>query len=287
MSERGVREEHYLHQNIWKALALPAQPATIDAGSFKPLVDERLVGGRVIPRYPEGHILLMFWKGSDGDNPPGVNTVDDLKDLVTSALAEKEGSDLFRRTVGIYKDTEQVEDRDGGGIAFDEAALREFLAARPGRSHHTKLDRYHDGPASAALVGDAAHGMYTTLGQGLACALEGSRILIRCLTEETDLGRALERYSGLAVPEGHAASDLNLIGHAMAGGPLLKAVALPITLLQSLRGKMVFKRVNDDVSYSQILKENRLLVALSKRRWKKERLPFKLSETEQSHQPAS
>ena len=59
---------------------MPTQPH-IKGGSFKPLKHESIGGGRVLPKAPEGHIVLLFWNNDSGDNPKRIKTVDDLKQI--------------------------------------------------------------------------------------------------------------------------------------------------------------------------------------------------------------
>lgn len=93
-------------------------------------------------------------------------------------------------------------------------------------------------------------------------------------TRRPNINSALEEYSNIAVPEAHAITDLNLVGSILRGGIFAKLLAFPLSLWQALRGKMLFKRVGDDVPYQTALQENRLLVALSKRLFHKNWIPY-------------
>jgi kynurenine 3-monooxygenase len=268
VDQKLLKEEHFIDTSNWKALKLPPQ-TDLEAGSFKPLTHPALTGGRVIPRYPEGHILLMFWK-SGTDNPGGATSVEELKEIITASLQDKKRNfEFFRTSLGITRDNEIMRERK---LVYDDQALQEFLNTRPFRSHYMKLERYHD--ESVALLGDAAHGMSTLLGQGCACGLESARKLSKCLLVGTNINSALEEYSNIAVPEAHAITDLNLVGSILRGGIFAKLLAFPLSLWQALRGKMLFKRVGDDVPYQTVLQENRLLVALSKRLFHKNWIPY-------------
>lgn len=175
VDQKLLKEEHFIDTSNWKALKLPPQ-TDLEAGSFKPMTHPALTGGRVIPRYPEGHILLMFWK-SGTDNPGGATSVEELKEIITASLQDKKRNfELFRTSLGITPDNEIMRERK---LVYDDQALQEFLNTRPFRSHYMKLERYHD--KSVALLGDAAHGMSTLLGQGCACGLESARKLSKCL----------------------------------------------------------------------------------------------------------
>jgi len=276
VAERGVQEEHYLGPSRWKALRLPPQ-SDVESGSFMPLRHKLLRGGRVLPRHPEGHILLMFWDKESGvDNPGNVSTAEELKSLLTDAMqdeAQKKRDRIHRLFLGGGGDKEAVGKKRN--IVFDDEAVDLFLQARPSRSHYMKIDRFHED--SVALVGDSAAGMFSLLGQGCACGLKSAEILAECLlgSSSADLNEALQSYSELAIPGAHAITEMNLVSVLLRGGPFVKALMIPLTLPQKLRGKLLFKRLNEpDVPYVQILKENRLLIALSRRRWRRDREPL-------------
>jgi 2-polyprenyl-6-methoxyphenol hydroxylase-like FAD-dependent oxidoreductase len=119
--------------------------------------------------------------------------------------------------------------------------------------------------------------MYNLLGQGCACGLQNTRLLRDCLRQESDLTRALERYSQGAVPEGHAITDLNLIGHLPGQNPLSKRHQIRLARAmawQKIRGTDLRGRVGRaDVSYAQLLRENQAIVDVARVQWEKERLP--------------
>ena len=275
VKERGLQEEHYLEPVRWKALQLPPQP-DVESGSFKPLQHKSLRAGRVLPRYPEGHILLLFWDPNSGaDNPGGVTTARELKALLTDAMQDHAPNERGRnyRTLGGGGNNETIGERRN--ILFDDEAVNVFLRTRSSRSHYMKIDRFHDD--SVALVGDSAAGMNSLLGQGCACGLKNAEVLAECLLDSasTDLNEALQCYSYRAIPGAHAITDLNLVAALRRNGPLVNALVILLTLPQKLRGKLLFQRISDpDVPYEQILRENSLLIALARRRWKRDREPL-------------
>ncbi|QKW08004.1 FAD-dependent monooxygenase [Streptomyces sp. NA04227] len=67
----------------------------------------------------------------------------------------------------------------------------ESIIAVPSRDR-AFLDRWGKGPVT--LLGDAAHPMLTSLGQGSGMAIEDAVVLGRCLESATDLPAALRRY---------------------------------------------------------------------------------------------
>ena len=274
VAERGIREEHYLEPSKWKALRLPTQP-DIDAGSFLPLQHKSLRGGRVLPRYPEGHVMLIFWDKDAGvSNPGDVTTPDELKELLLEACQDDApGKGLKFKSLGAGKREKKIGRKRK--IIFDDEAIDLFFKTRPSRSHYLKIDRFHDG--SVALVGDAAAGMNGLLGQGCACGLQSAKTLADSFVCEdvTDISSALDSYSERAMPEAHAITDLNLVAAIFRAGPFTKALMAPLASKSKLRGKLLFQRLNEvDIPYTQLLKENRLMVALGKRIFKRDREPF-------------
>ena len=115
------------------------------------------------------------------------------------------------------------------------------------------------------------------LGQGCACGLQSAKTLADSFVCEdvTDISSALASYSERAMPEAHAITDLNLVAAIFRAGPFTKALMAPLALKSKLRGKLLFQRLNEvDMPYTQLLKENRLMVALGKRSFKRDREPF-------------
>lgn len=283
LSERGViKEERYAHGSIqWKALRIPPQ-TDIDPATFQPLAHpENLIAGAVLPRHPSGHTLLIFWR--DGkENPGGIETVSELQGAIQAAVRGKLSKNRLLQRLNWGKNA----DKDGGKevrVVLDDDEAERFLKCRPGKEHFLKVNKYHgitssagEATAPVALIGDAAHGMYSMLGQGCACGLQSSMMLSECLAENKTIEAALEEYSSKAVPEGHAITDLNLMSHLMAPTgqkypSLSKMIGMPFLILNGLRGKMPVVRVNDDVSYQQVLKENQSAVAMSRRLWRRQR----------------
>ena len=134
-----------------------------------------------------------------------------------------------------------------------------------------KLNKYHHS-GNVALVGDAAHVMYSVLGQGVACGFLTALMLASSLGKERKISTALENYSNDTVPEASAILYLNLISHALEGGLLIKLATLPITLLLALGGSVLFQDVvGTTKTYQEILKKNRFLIWICKQVWKKKR----------------
>lgn len=65
------------------------RPNFLSKSSFLLLQHEALLCGRFVTRYPNGHICLLFWK-QDTNNPSGIETVQQLKDLLKDSVTGKE-----------------------------------------------------------------------------------------------------------------------------------------------------------------------------------------------------
>lgn len=83
------------------------------------------------------------------------------------------------------------------------------------------LERWGDGPVT--LLGDAAHPMLPSLGQGAGVAVEDAVVLAHCLREATDLPGALRRYEAARrerarwmVREAYSLSRIEQVAHPLA-----------------------------------------------------------------------
>jgi len=271
----SIKEQHYLEDARWKALKLPKQP-DIEGGSFKPLQHPSIAGGRVLPKAPEGHILLLFWKDAHGggDNPNGVDTIEDLKQMIVEAMQDKKSRfpNPLRKLMGLEQGDSVKKDRK---VVFDEAALEEFISSRSGRAHHLQIDQYHY-KDSVGLIGDSAHAFNSLLGQGCATGLESTHTLVESLMTSTTLENALSNYTEEARKEAHAMTELSLVNYAINGGVHWTSVrGLPLILWNMIRGKGLLKRIVDiNVPYSAIAKENSRLLRMCRRRFEKLRKPL-------------
>ena len=272
VEQKGFQEEHYLYDNSWKALKLPKQPE-LNADSFKPFRHPSVLGGRVLPSAPEGHILLMFWKSNGSQNPTGIRTVQDLKLMVTEAMQDKfRKKNSIRNMLGMEMASKIVKkDRK---IVYDEAALEQFVNARAGRTHHLQMPQYHY-QDSVALIGDSAHSFNSLLGQGCATGFESSCTLVNSLTSSANLSDALSNYSQVASAEAHAISECSLISFAMSAGILMKLKMAPLIIWSMMCGTSLIKQIRDiTIPFSQIMKDNTRILKLCRREFEKQRLPF-------------
>jgi len=273
---KGLAEERYLRNQFWKSFKLPKQaPTVLNPCAFKRLTHPSFRGA-VFPRFPEGHTALVFWNDSCPENPEGIETCDDLTRAMTQAIQPKSSKWEIAANLTFFGIGQKNGPNTGEiRVEFDQKECKRFIKSKARRENYIKLDRYHDTASRIALVGDAAHGMYSLLGQGAACGFLTASLLAESIQKAGgDIPTALENYSTLAVPEGHAIGDLNLLTHAIFGSFVAKLLSIPLLLLNALRGKLILKRVNDDVTYQQIYRENSLLVMVCRYFWKKDRVPF-------------
>ena len=149
-----------------------------------------------------------------------------------------------------------------------------FTASRAKPVHHLQLERYHHG--DVALIGDSAHSFSSLLGQGCALGLESTHTLVDCLCAAPSLDDALRAYTARATVEAHAMTEVALVGYGIQGGwNKMTFQALPLILVNMLRGKSLLKRISDvNVPYATIARENRRLLRLCRSQFEKEREPF-------------
>lgn len=88
-------------------------------------------------------------------------------------------------------------------------AAEAFINQRPTSSMKVFCSRFHDAGGQAVLVGDAAHAMSNALGQGCNSSLQDVVTLSQSLHEESELSKALERYTQKQTQEDHAAAYLS------------------------------------------------------------------------------
>jgi len=280
-NNNNMGEQHYTENVYWKALQLPKQ-TTIEKESFLPIQHPSITGGRVLPKAPEGHFVLLYWKGEQHDrdnNPIGIQTVDDWKRILKEGMQEKKKkkASFVRKFIGLDKGKDSSTDKE---FVYDEELLQDFVESRSKHSHHLQLERYDYPEGSVALIGDSAHSFNSALGQGCATALECTHMLVeKCLllpSEDTTLEDALSKYTELATKESHAMTDISLVTYGIKGGfNLMTFKAMPLVLFNMLRGKSLIKRMMDiTVPYSTIAKENRRLLKICRRQFEKERKPF-------------
>jgi 2-polyprenyl-6-methoxyphenol hydroxylase-like FAD-dependent oxidoreductase len=247
---KEIRCKRYLRNVGWKALQLPRQ-ASLSPG-FASFKNKKWTYGAMLPRFKDRSVLLMFWpkgKTYGNNNPFNANSPEKLR---------VELSEIFPNITAFPSDT----------------VLQEFLDERPGRETFMKLNKHASPDRRIALLGDAAVGVYSLMGQGIASSTERAILLAEavCSSNSVDndqmigISEALRSFSDESVREGHAITDLNLIAHAMSV-PLIGRFA-------PWGGKMNILLQNPDVPYSDIRKRYQGWVRLSRLLWFFARVPM-------------
>ena len=182
---------------VWKVLQLPMQS---ELGQHPPRIirlQKRstqfgLIFGACLPRKDGSFSALIFWQpvgSSDTINPCGIATVEEFQQLL-----------------------HQISPQNLPALKLDRDQAAALLADQPGSEYWSQCRRYHDLEGQAVLIGDAAHGMFSLLGQGCTAASANAVALDSLLRQHRDqLSIVLPKFSQQQVKEGHAASDLNLI----------------------------------------------------------------------------
>lgn len=238
--------------HVWKVLQLSMEPEQQYSPRIIRLQTRRshsgLVFGACLPQKEGRFSALIFWQpmsSSDQTNPYGITTVEELQQLLQE-MAPKQLSTL----------------------KLDRDQAMAFLTAQPGHEYWSQCRCYHDLQGQAVLIGDAAHGMFSLLGQGCTAAVADAVALGSLLQQHPDQwSTVLPQFSVQQVEEGHAASDLGLIAlifyHRWLG--LLYKVATLLWVVV-LRQPSIFARLNQvDADYVQVLHENRLWIWLAKK----------------------
>ncbi|MBO3462444.1 hypothetical protein G7B40_032110 [Aetokthonos hydrillicola Thurmond2011] len=205
-----------------------------------------LVFGACLPRKDGSFSALIFWEpigSKDKINPYGIATPEELQQLL-----------------------HQMSRKNLPPLRLDRDQAMTFLAAQPGNEYWSECRCYHDLEGQAVIIGDAAHGMYSLLGQGCSAAIADAVALNSLLEQHGDqLSIVLPKFSQQQVKEGHAASDLSLIALTFYHrwfGFLYRVITLLWVVV--LRQPSIFQRVNQvDVNYVQVLRENRLWIWLA------------------------
>lgn len=249
--ERGdIQGERFYCDQAWKALQLPKQPGLVPGAFlrypknlFRRPRHLRKDNGAILPRFKDRFYFLNFRSiNCENSNPFGVNTPAEFKEAL-----------------------QKIEPKITN-FPSDEV-LEEFLAQRPRLQSHMKLDKHAIEDHRIALLGDAANGMYSMLGQGCSSALVQAEMLVETLAETDDLAKALSKFSDASVKEGHAVSDLNLLQHVMQK-------PFPINIYAILKWLSLAKDLtkHPETPYSEIYNKNRRVIRLGRYFWRKERI---------------
>ncbi len=250
---KEIQFQQQQRPQVWKVLQLPIQP---EQPSSPPRIIQLqtrsnpygLIFGACLPQKQGSLMALIFWQpvsNHDQINPCGIATVEELQQLL-----------------------QEMAPKHLPALKLDPQQAAAFLATQPGHEYWSQCRSYHDLDGRAVLIGDAAHGMFSLLGQGCTAAIADAVALDFLLQQHDDqLEIVLPQFSAQQVEEGHAASDLSLIAlvfyHHWLG--LLYKVATLVWVVV-LKQPSIFARLNQvDASYRQVLRENRVWVWFAKK----------------------
>ncbi|MCU0551838.1 MAG: FAD-dependent monooxygenase [Leptolyngbya sp. Prado105] len=149
------------------------------------------------------------------------------------------------------------------GQLMSETEAEDFVKRPVGRVLTVRCDRFHEGD-SILLIGDAAHAVSPSIGQGCNASLEDVSIFDRLLEQyEDDWSLALPAFTQQRVPDAHALKDLSDYSFPRTQG--LKVEFFLRLALKKLLHQWFPQRVkpfvfdlllDHNLSYSQILSLN-------------------------------
>ncbi|MBW4440678.1 MAG: FAD-dependent monooxygenase [Plectolyngbya sp. WJT66-NPBG17] len=234
---------------VWKVLQLSVKPES--SPRIIRLQTRRsqfgLVFGACLPQKNGRFSALIFWQpidSSDQKNPCGITTVEKLQQLL-----------------------QEMSPKNSPALEIDRDQAMAFLAASPGREYWSQCDSYHHLEGHAVLIGDAAHGMFSLLGQGCTAAIADAVALSSLFQQHPEQCEiVLPQFSAQQVKEGHAASDLSLIALILydRGFSLIYKIATVLWVF-ILRQPSIFAQINRvHASYVQVLQENRFWIWFAK-----------------------
>ncbi len=250
---KEIQFQQQQRPQVWKVLQLPIQPEQPFSPPRIIQLQTRsnqygLVFGACLPQKQGSWMALIFWQpvgNNDQNNPCGIATVEELQQLL-----------------------QEMTPNHSPALKLDPEQAAAFLTAQAGHEYWSQCRSYHDLDGRAVLIGDAAHGMFSLLGQGCTAAIADA-VALDCLLQQHghQLEIVLPQFSAQQVEEGHAASDLSLIAlvfyHRWLG--LLYKVATLLWVVV-LKQPSIFARLNQvDASYRQVLRENRVWIWLAKK----------------------
>lgn len=189
MSQPGFNFEQSYFNTSWKVLHLPKpefmEPET--SYGFRETTNSTYIVGAALPEINNEICLLVFWDKTSSEfsqNPPGITNANELKNKIKEVLLP--------------------------GLELSDEEAEQFIKQPVSSVVQTKCNRYHDTEGKVILIGDAAHGMSSRLGQGCQAAFYDVLVLDQLLQEENNnLEIILPQYSDKQVKEGHAITDLN------------------------------------------------------------------------------
>ncbi|MGB8702177.1 MAG: NAD(P)/FAD-dependent oxidoreductase [Thermosynechococcaceae cyanobacterium] len=190
----------------------------------------------------------MLMVPQPGDRLNGVLIFDAQHNPLSNLSTKEEVLTFFQENFPLF------------GQLMSEAEAEDFLQRPVGRVLTVRCDRFHEGD-SVLLIGDAAHAVSPSIGQGCNAALEDVLVFERLLEQyEDDWALALSAFSEQRVPDAHALKELS--DYLFPRTKLLVAeFFFRLTLSRLLHRwfpqwvkPFVFDLVLDqDLSYSQVL----------------------------------
>ncbi|WP_081716837.1 FAD-dependent oxidoreductase [Leptolyngbya sp. Heron Island J] len=173
---------------------------------------------------------------------------------------------------------------------MSEAEAEDLLHRPVARLVSVKCDRFHQGE-HILLVGDAAHAVSPSIGQGCNSSLEDIEIINQLLDQFQDnWSQVLPQFSQQRVPEAHALKDLSDYSFPRST-PLVIEFFLRLTLGRKLHQwfpktfqPFVFDLVLDsDLSYGEVLKLSQGWTRKSNAPWHHRPRPRKPATSSQIH----
>lgn len=221
MNQRGVSYEALDHAVRWKFVPVDMGSSYLNTSAF---FDVDNVLGGWWNMYPTGRVhMVFFWRPID--------SLQQLENANSFNTPEKAEQFLVRVLGKVPDNLTQV--------------AKDLVSQKASGESIFKISQYHHQAGKVVLVGDAAHGMSTSLGQGMSASFEDVTELYKCLEEiefdVTKLSSSLEKYSKARVPEGHAITDLNYVNVSRRKRPIkfivessLRKVARKLFLMDAL-----------------------------------------------------
>jgi kynurenine 3-monooxygenase len=190
----------------------------------------------------------MLMVPQPGDRLNGVIIFDTQQNPLLSLSTKEEVLTFFQENFPLF------------GLLLSPEEAEAFLHRPVGRVLTVRCDRFHDGD-SVLLIGDAAHAVSPSIGQGCNASLEDVLVFERLLEQyEDDWALALPTFSEQRVPDAHALRELSDYSFPRTK-VLVVEFFLRLTMSRLLHQwfpqwvkPFVFDLVLDqDLSYSQVL----------------------------------
>ena len=165
MSQPGFDFDQSYFNTNWKVLHL-TKPDFLESQTtygFREITKSSYIVGAALPEVNNQICLLMFWDknlAEMSENLPGMTHANELKTKVKEILLP-----------GLELSNEQAE---------------KFMQQRASSVIQTKCSRYHDMEGKVVLIGDAAHGMSSRLGQGCQAGCDDVWVFNQLLQEENN-----------------------------------------------------------------------------------------------------